>query len=156
MADSAGLLPPEHFGGRPGRSCEDAVAFVVDAVHDKWREGDYVAAVLLDVKGTFPSINRNCLLSNLRRRGVPPEAITFISSFLDDRSVCILLRGVTSASMSAAGCGLPQGSPLSPILYLFYNSNLFASLRSPNSLSVGWIDDCMALVWVKMEELVAE
>jgi hypothetical protein len=59
-------------------------------------------------------------------------------------------------SMSAAGCGLPQGSPLSPILYLFYNSDLFASLRSPNSLSVGWIDDCMALVWVKTEELVVE
>jgi hypothetical protein len=46
-------------------------------------------------------------------------------------------------------CRLPQGSPLSPILYIIYNSSLL--INNPvdlnqDSISLGFIDDVVHLV----------
>ncbi|SCZ93243.1 BZ3500_MvSof-1268-A1-R1_Chr6-2g08553 [Microbotryum saponariae] len=149
-------LPQEHFGGRSGRSCEDALTLFVDSIKLRWREKLTAAAVLLDVKSAFPSVKADRLIQNLRDHHVPAPIIAFVSSFMDNRSVQILLGNIRSESFSADGCGLPQGSPLSPILFLFYNAGLLTSLRSNQSMSIGWIDDVAILVWGKTKDEVAE
>ncbi|SCV69338.1 BQ2448_2358 [Microbotryum intermedium] len=150
------LLPQEHFGGRAGRSSEDALTLFVDAIKLRWREKQTNAAVLFDVKSAFPSIKADRLVQNLHDRHVPAPIIAFVSSFMAERSVQILLGNIRSESFSADGCGLPQGSPLSPILFFFYNAGLLTSLRSDQSMSIGWIDDVTILVWRKTKEDVAE
>ncbi|KAL8290310.1 hypothetical protein RQP46_002568 [Phenoliferia psychrophenolica] len=146
LAEFAGLLPPEHFGGRPGRSCEDALHVVVDTIKTQWRLGNYVVAILLDVKGAYPNTTSARLQANLRRRGVPEEIVAFVASFMEDRTCRIILEGKISPLMPS-DCGLPQGSPLSPILYLFYNADLLAALRTPHSTPTGWVDDTAVIVY---------
>ena len=128
LATAAGLLLPEHFGGRPGRSCEDALHLLMDEIKAHWRQGNYVVVVLLNVKGAYPNTTSSPQL-NLLRRGVPRELVNFVATFMKDRTCRIILEGVTSESMPS-DCGLPQRSPLSPILYLFYNDDLLAALRT--------------------------
>lgn len=48
--------------------------------------------------------------------------------------------------------GILQGSPLSPILYLFYNAHLIDELHAAaagKALVTGYIDDICILVWSK-------
>jgi hypothetical protein len=50
-----------------------------------------------------------------------------VSSFLTDRFTHLKFNDFTSALLSVS-MGIPQGSPLSPILYLFYSSDLLEIL----------------------------
>ena len=46
--------------------------------------------------------------------------------------------------------GIPQGSPLSPILYLFYNMDLIDWIHTTypgRAMVTGYIDDIYILVW---------
>lgn len=47
--------------------------------------------------------------------------------------------------------GISQGSPLSPILYLFYNADMLEELTTANekALVLGYVDDICILTWSK-------
>ncbi len=55
-------------------------------------------------------------------------------------------NGATKEVRDIAHVGLPQGSPLSPILYLLFNANLVLSVINKNNGLIAFIDDYT--VWV--------
>jgi len=143
------------MGGRPQRGTLDATLYLDAKIHEKWREGNVVLGVALDAKGAFPSVNKDVLLRNMRKQKVPENITLWVKSWLEDRSCYFIVEGTISEKMPA-NCGLPQGSPISPILYLFYISPLLESLQSANSTCIGYIDDQCTLVWGKTVEEAAE
>ncbi|TKA53431.1 hypothetical protein B0A53_04421 [Rhodotorula sp. CCFEE 5036] len=151
LAEKHQLLPAEHFGGRQGRSVDESVVCFVDKIKRQWRNGNVVVGVALDVAKAFPSVNTEALCSGLARKGLPQRAVEWICSFMSDRTCDLRLEGVSSGPVEWKS-GLPQGSPLSPILYLFYNAPALAALQTPSSMAVGWIDDINLLVWGKSAE----
>lgn len=50
----------------------------------------------------------------------------------------------TSKEAHIAHAGIPQGSPLSPILYIFYNANLVEGTIGPDGGSLGFVNDFTA------------
>ncbi|KAL9570493.1 hypothetical protein ACKAV7_005381, partial [Fusarium commune] len=56
------------------------------------------------------------------------------------------VNGYTSALRELPQAGLPQGSPLSPILFLFFNADLVQSRIDSNGGSIAFVDDYSA--WV--------
>ena len=70
-----------------------------------------------------------------------------IESFLKVRTTTLRLGTDTSAPVGTS-TGVPQGSPPSPILYLFYNADLLEIGSRPdlNMCTSGYIDDVAILV----------
>lgn len=68
------------------------------------------------------------LLQQLETRGTPPGLIKWVidknEAFCSNRTATIQVNGQNSEIQSLPQADLPQGSPLSPILYLFFNADL--------------------------------
>ena len=139
LAETYQLLPPTHLGGRPCRSTEDAMMLLMENIHATWRKQEVFSVVFMDVAGAFNNVHHIRLTDNLRKRGIPNNIIRWIESFFQDRSTRITFNGTQSKSFSTPA-GVPQGSPLSPILYIFYNADLL-EISPTKHIALGFIDD---------------
>ena len=135
------LLPNTQFGGRPGRSTEQALLILVDAVWAAWRRNEVVTLMAWDVKGAFNGVSRPAMDSILCRLGIPSMARRWINSFMDDRWASIKFDGYCSKKNPLSFPGLPQGSPCSPILYTIYNHKLVDQPVDDKGGASAFIDD---------------
>jgi hypothetical protein len=146
------LLPENHLGGRKGTSCELALHGLTTQIHKAWREGDRVAILSLDVSGAYDNVSHERLLHDLQKRGLGGKWAAWIKSFLSDRSTTLKLPEYSTEKLEV-NIGIPQGSPISPILYLFYNSDLLdisdISFLKRFLYAIRWIDDVNFLVTAK-------
>src|SRR5438045_9428241 len=83
--------------------------------------------LMLDVSGSFDNVSHERLIHNLKRCQIPTQVRDWIKDFLQHRKTVIKFPEYTSAEMDTP-TGIPQGSPLSPILYLFCNADLLEEL----------------------------
>src|ERR1700690_401986 len=127
-SERLGILPKNHFGGRPGRSTTDSVHLLIQMIKDAWRKGLVVAVLFLDVKGAFPSVEIERLVHNLRARGVPKEHTVWMLRRLEGRKTRLSFDDFKSHLFTIEG-GLDQGDPLSVITYLLYNACFLECLR---------------------------
>ena len=77
----------------------------------------------LDVAGAFNNVLHERLIHNLRTRKIPTKLINWVNSFLKDRQSFLTFDGRTSA-MRQVNANIPQSSPVSSILFLFFNAKL--------------------------------
>jgi ribonuclease HI len=137
-------LPPNHMGGRRGMGTEHAIHRLIQKVHEAWgkQRPEVTSLLLLDVSGAFDHVSHERLLHNLKKRRLDGRTVAMIASLLKGRSTMIQLPDFTAES-TPVNTGIPQGSPLSPILYLYYNADLAeVTNREENSChSTAYIDD---------------
>ncbi|EKG09366.1 Reverse transcriptase, partial [Macrophomina phaseolina MS6] len=136
------LLPQSHIGGRRGRSTEHAVRLLVETVHSAWNSAEPLVATLLqlDVSGAYDNVSHPRLLHNLRKRRIGDRALEWIRSFLSGRKTKLKLSDGAEACYGTP-TGIPQGSPLSQMLYLFYNADLLETCAAQGVMVIGYIDD---------------
>src|SRR6266487_5760242 len=149
LAKQEGLLPNCQIRNCTNRSTKTALELLVEQIHTVWKTRNQVASVLsLDIAGAFDTVNHTRLLDNLRKKGIPYWFVRTLKSFLTDRSTTLIVDGeeTTARKLNA---GVPQGSPLSPILFLFYNAPLLEALNQPDlPLSpLGFADDINLLTY---------
>ena len=140
-AESQQLLPETQMGNRPHRSTELAVRMVVDIAHTAWSQGAVASLLQLDIQGAYDCVNHTRLLHTMQRQGFPMWTIRWIASYLTDRTARLHFDGQTTEPRKLA-TGSPQGSPLSPILWLLYTASLFEELKAIGGLvTIGFSDD---------------
>ena len=64
--------------------------------------------------------------------------VDWVSSFLTGRKCTLVFQGAPGVS-AAVSVGTPQGSPLSPLLFLIYVAPLH--FRIPKGVMVSYVDD---------------
>ena len=78
------------------------------------------------VAAAFPSVARGCLLRKMRAMDIDECLVAWVDSFIRDRRVIMSVDGQDDEPMDVT-TGLPQGSPISPVLFAIYI--LFAKKR---------------------------
>ena len=144
VADVHHLLPSRHTGGRKLVSTDHAMHFLLQRIYKAWAENEVATLLLLDVSGAYDNVSAERLLHNLRKRGIDNKTNAWVNSFLEGRSTTLKLQEHTAPSVPIQ-TGIPQGSPVSPILYLFYNADLIEQCKTHETEAVGYIDDVSIL-----------
>jgi hypothetical protein len=150
LAEKHALLPDTQMGARTGRSAETALNLFTEQVYTIWAGSKprVASALSLDVASAFNNVSYERLIHNLRKRKIPELLIRWTEDFLRERTTELRLGDYTLKS-SNVNAGIPQGSPLSPILYLFYNADLLESCENSSlrTSPLGFVDDINILTY---------
>ena len=87
-------------------------------------------AVALDISKAFDRVWHEGLLTKLRSYGLPDRLCSWLSSFLKDRTLQVAVDGFLSDTFKI-NAGAPQGSILSPTLFLLYINDLLEKTKNP-------------------------
>ncbi len=131
------LLSDRQYGFRKGRSAGELLSLLTDSWSSSLSRFGETFSVALDISKAFDRVWHKSLLSKLPCFGFYPSLFSFISSFLSGRSISAVLDGHCS-SPKPINSSVPQGSVLSPTLFLLFISDL---LSATNRLIHSYADD---------------
>lgn len=94
------------------------------AIDKAWYKYKAVILIAFDLKGAFNGVNKTSLDASLQTRRVSLVARKWIESFMSDRHANIGFDDFCIEITLLVNAGLAQGSPLSPILFAFFNADL--------------------------------
>jgi ribonuclease HI len=142
LAETTPLLNPTQLGGRQKKSAIDTALLLTTEVESNKRLGRKTTALFLDIKGAFDHVAKNQLLAILQNLRLPYSLIAWVCCFLSNRTLRLAFDGQIEG-FSKIDTGIPQGSPISPILFLIYIRDLFPRLATK---VLSYIDDIALLV----------
>jgi len=123
VAGVAGLLDPHQCGSLAGLSASDATTTLTHEVRTLQMAGKKVSTLFLHIKGGFDNVNPSILCIMLKAKAVNPCLVSWTRSFLTGMPCRLRYQGSPKAFAPVA-VGTPQGSPVSPLLFVIYVSRL--------------------------------
>ena len=125
LAETQGWLSNYQAGFRKQRNTEDQILRITQSISDGFQKKPHQRTVmaLLDYSKAFDRVWIEDLLNDMLDLGIPMKIMKWVRAFLFNRRAVAQVNNTTSSSV-AMRQGLPQGSVLSPLLFLFYINGL--------------------------------
>ena len=134
---SPDLLSNSQVGGRKQRSSIDAVLALTNYIEESRNKGKKITStILLDIRGAFDYISKEKLLKKIQEKNLLQNLYKWVYYFLTDRKLQLFFNNYLSP-LAPISIGVPQGSPISPILFLI----LVSELVQEEAFQISYIDD---------------
>lgn len=144
VARMTGLLNPHQCGSLAGLSVAEACTTLSHEVKTLQMDKRKISTLFLEIKGGFDNVNPSTLCGMLSAKGVKPYLVSWTRSFLTGRSCRLLFQGSLKV-LSPVSVGIPQGSPVSPLLFVIYISRLHIEIHF--GLTLSYVDDFALTGW---------
>lgn len=118
------VLHKNQFGALPCRSSTDLTTSVTHDIETAFAHKKVASFLTLDVRGAFDAVLPGYLIRRLTLQGWPSHLIQWVHSFIAGRTGKLRLDN-QEGDFFDIPAGLPQGSPISPILFMLFLAPIF-------------------------------
>ena len=146
--DKFNILTDRNHGFRTGHSCESQLLTTTHDLFSSLERGKQVDIAVLDLSKAFDTVPHSKLLTKLNHYGIRGPIHTWLSQFLTQRKMKVLVEGETSEE-AVVESGVPQGTVLGPLLFLCHLNDLPNSVNATVRL---FADDCLLYKEINNEQ----
>jgi hypothetical protein len=133
--ETRGLLEEDQFGGRPGRSTQQAADAFIHRTRTQMDEGKIVSTLFFDLKGAFNGISHRIVARELAACGFARTTIAWVLSFLDGHRVTVVIdRKRTATFRLIYGGGQSRLQIRDDHVYRYIGYNQFSLTQGSFSL----------------------
>ena len=147
------VLQEFQFGFRRNKSCISELLTLFNKLLRFKEQGKEISLLLFDLSAAFDTVDQSILVSKLQIYGFDKAALNWVKSYLTDRTQQVIVSGELS-SVSKTNRGTPQGSRISPLLFLILMADL--NLCVQKGLLTNFADDTQLTTVEETEEKAKE
>ena len=122
------LLDDNQSGFRKGFSTYDGLSRLENAIRFNQRTKQATLVVFLDINQAFDSVNHQALLHKIECLGISGKLLHYIKNFISNRKMSVRYKGHKSTTHTNSS-GVPQGSVISPLLFILMLNDLLFNLH---------------------------